>query len=87
MFETLDRLGTEIDGVVSVATASSNKKLQTDVHQFVVDEVDKAFSDVHQLLGEVAFLKPSELTESDGAKSSSRRHVLQGQVQDSSEDM
>src|SRR4030095_10800822 len=66
MFETLDRLGTQIDGVVSVAKASHNKKFQNDVHQFVVEvgkEVDKAFSDVHALLGEVAFLKPSELTE------------------------
>ncbi len=66
MFETLNDLGTDIDNVISVAQASSNKKLQTDVLNFVIGvgkEVDKAFSDVHKLLGEIAFLKPSELTE------------------------
>jgi len=66
MFEQLDRLGTEMDRVEAVAKASHDKKLEADVHRFVVDvgrEVDKAFSDVFDVLGEIAFLKPSGLTE------------------------
>jgi hypothetical protein len=66
MFEQLDRLGTELDDVQAVAKASHNKKLEDDVQRFVADvgrEVDKAFSDVYEVLGEIAYLKPSELTE------------------------
>jgi len=66
MFEQLDRLGAELDGVQAVARTSHNKKLEEDVRRFVSDvgrEVDKAFSDVYEILGEIAYLKPSELTE------------------------
>ncbi|HMG04420.1 MAG TPA: hypothetical protein VK581_03105 [Chthoniobacterales bacterium] len=66
MFEPLQKLGTELDGVVAAAKASHNKNLEGSVHRFVVDvgrEAEKAFSDVYEVLGEIAFLKPSELNE------------------------
>jgi hypothetical protein len=66
MFEKLERLTSEIDALASAAQASGDSRLYDNVHRFITavgEEVGKAFSDVHSVLGEIAYLKTSELNE------------------------
>lgn len=66
MFNRLEVLLGEMDTLVSSALLVYDPKLQNDIFDFVGqvgEQVRDAFSDVHQVLGEVAFLRPSELNE------------------------
>ena len=63
MFTSVRQLGIELEQLAS--RASGNDVLSRDVARFVTavaQEVDQAFSDVHQVLREVAFLPSSELS-------------------------
>jgi hypothetical protein len=63
MFTPVSRLGEELEQLV--IQSSGDQALAREVARFVSDvaeQVDLAFSDVHDVLREVAFLSPSELS-------------------------
>ncbi|KRB55595.1 hypothetical protein [Flavobacterium sp. Root186] len=66
MFESINRLAKEMDTLVDIAKSSHDQNLQEEVKSFVEEvkiEVNMAFSDVNEILGEVAYLKDSELNQ------------------------
>jgi len=66
MFQSIDHLADEMNRLTDVVKSSHNPQLQNEVQNFVAavsKEADLAFSDVHEILGEIAFLKSSELNE------------------------
>ena len=66
MFENINRLADEMDNLAVIAKSTHDPGLQLEVQKFVDEvknEVDKGFSDVHQILGKVAYFKSSQLNE------------------------
>ncbi len=66
MFQKIEHLAQEMVHMTNVVESKHNPELQDRVRLFVIDvnkEVNLAFSDVHQILGEIAFLPPSEVNE------------------------
>ena len=66
MFENVRILGDEVNNLVGIAQSTEDPVLRTEILSFVYavnEQVGKAFSDVYELLGKVAFLKSSELNE------------------------